>query len=114
MLALIDRYGKLKQQVAVLKKGVLSEQDKFKKLEESLKEKEVLIRSSFEENDMLTFNNTRLTKRVEQLIQQITDMKKTGGGSWGLGWFSGSKQEGQKLKADVDIIQVRYFYFYIS
>ena len=32
---------------------------------------QVALRVSVEENDMLTFNNQRLTKRVEQLMVQL-------------------------------------------
>ena len=65
---------------------------------------QVLLRSSVEENDMLTFNNQRLTRRVEQLVKCVQEEKKNAGGGWGS-FFSGSKAEIARLNADLEVMK---------
>jgi len=79
---------KFKRQNAILKKAVLNEQEKTTNLESVLKEKEVKVQSITEENDLLNFNNQRLTKQVSQLQELLNQEKErksevwSGGGSW--------------------------------
>lgn len=62
------------------------------------------LRVSVEENDMLTFNNQRLTKRVEQLMLQLQEQKQASGSGWG-GFFSGSKTEIARLSDDLEVLK---------
>ena len=71
-------------------------------VENEVRQKEVVLRSSVEENDMLTFNNPRLTKRVEQLMHQLQEEKNKGGGSWG-NFFTGSKAEIARLNDEIAV-----------
>ena len=50
------------------------EQQKNKDLEVQLKEKDVIVRSTLEENELLNFNNQRLTKRITILQAEIAEV----------------------------------------
>jgi len=43
-------------------------------LETNLKEKDIKLRAALEENDILTFNNTQLTKKVTALQTTIQEV----------------------------------------
>lgn len=93
----------MKAQNAVLKKAVLQEQQKSQTLEASVKEREIRLRAALEENDTLSFNNQRLTKRVEVLQSSMEEEKTRASSS---GWFGGAaKQELQKTKESMAILQ---------
>eukprot|EP00658_Telonema_sp_P-2_P011778 TRINITY_DN1450_c0_g1_i4.p1 TRINITY_DN1450_c0_g1~~TRINITY_DN1450_c0_g1_i4.p1 ORF type:complete len:753 (+),score=281.99 TRINITY_DN1450_c0_g1_i4:261-2519(+) len=98
---LLEAYQKSKKDVSHLRKAVVSDQETKKFHEAVIKEKEVLLRSSVEENDMLTFNNQRLTRRVEQLVLHLQEEKKNSTG-WGS-FFSGSKAEIARLNSDLEV-----------
>ena len=51
---------------------------------------------------MLTFNNQRLTKRVEQLVVGLHEEQNNAGRGWGS-FFSGSKSEITRLNLDLDV-----------
>ena len=72
---LIAQYRRLHAEKQTVKAAYLMEKQKVQSMESVVKEKEVVLRSSVEENDMLTFKNQRLTKRVEQLMLQLSDEK---------------------------------------
>jgi protein phosphatase 1 regulatory subunit 21 len=100
---LLEEYQKVKTQNAILKKAVLQEQQKSQQLEIQSKDRDVRLRASLEENDTLSFNNQRLTKRVE-VLQASIEEEKTKAASGG--WFGGAaKQELQKTKESMAILQ---------
>jgi len=101
---LLEAYQKSKKENQVLKKALITDQETHKFHESVIKEKEVLLRSSVEENDMLTFNNQRLTRRVEQLVKCVQEEKKNAGGGWGS-FFSGSKAEIARLNSDLEVMK---------
>eukprot|EP00029_Vermamoeba_vermiformis_P013262 TRINITY_DN8178_c0_g1_i1.p1 TRINITY_DN8178_c0_g1~~TRINITY_DN8178_c0_g1_i1.p1 ORF type:complete len:1000 (+),score=270.50 TRINITY_DN8178_c0_g1_i1:144-3143(+) len=99
---LVKELSRIKTQNAILKKAFVQEQQKNQQLETNLKEKEIKLRAALEENDILTFNNTQLTKKVTALQTTIQEEK---GKSSSGGWFSGgAKQELQKKKDEIDIL----------
>jgi hypothetical protein len=99
---LVKELSRIKTQNAILKKAFVQEQQKNQQVEINLKEKEIKLRAALEENDILTFNNTQLTKKVTALQTTIQEEK---GKSSGGGWFSGgAKQELQKKKDEIDIL----------
>lgn len=99
---LLEAYQKCKKESQLLRKALIADQEAHKFHESVIKEKEVLLRSSVEENDMLTFNNQRLTRRVEQLVRHLEEEKKNAGAGWGS-FFSGSKAEIARLNADLEV-----------
>ncbi len=50
------------------------EQQKNGQLETNLKDKDIKLRAALEENDILTFNNTQLTKKVTALQTTIQEV----------------------------------------
>lgn len=63
------------------------------------------LRTVSEESDSLTFNNARLTKRVEVLQQALEEEKSKSASSSG-GWFgSGAKAELAKVQAEMAILR---------
>jgi len=79
------------------------EQEKNKKLQTEVKEKDIRIRAASEETDTLSFNNQRLTKRVEALQKAVEEER--GKASQG-GWFgAGAKQELLKVREDLQLVQ---------
>lgn len=85
-----------------MKTAYLAAQEKVAGVESVVKQKEVVLRSSVEENDMLTFNNQRLTKRVEQLMIQLQEAKAKASSSWG-GFFSGANVEIARLNEALEV-----------
>jgi len=71
---LLLELDRIKKQNAILKKAVLLEQQKSQALEANIKEKEIQLRSATEENDLLNFNIGRLTKRTQQLQEQLNEV----------------------------------------
>lgn len=53
---------------------LLKEQQKNQQLETHLKDKDIKLRAALEENDILTFNNTQLTKKVTALQTTIQEV----------------------------------------
>eukprot|EP00656_Telonema_subtile_P001761 TRINITY_DN10762_c0_g2_i1.p1 TRINITY_DN10762_c0_g2~~TRINITY_DN10762_c0_g2_i1.p1 ORF type:complete len:930 (+),score=259.29 TRINITY_DN10762_c0_g2_i1:130-2919(+) len=101
---LLEAYQKCKKESQLLRKALIADQETHKFHESVIKEKEVLLRSSVEENDMLTFNNQRLTRRVEQLILHLQEEKKNVGAGWGS-FFSGSTTEIARLNSHLEVSQ---------
>jgi len=99
---LLEAYQRCKKETTLLKKALIADQETHAFHENVIKEKEVLLRSSVEENDMLTFNNQRLTKRVEQLVVGLHEEQNNAGRGWGS-FFSGSKSEITRLNLDLDV-----------
>ena len=65
-----------RQGYVFLMQGVVQEQAKTKSLELALKDKEVALRAAAEETDALQFNNDRLTKRIEKMLQHAKEVCK--------------------------------------
>ena len=99
---LVARYQKLHAELQTVKAAYVATQEKVSAVESIVKDKEVVLRSSVEENDMLTFNNQRLTKRVEQLMIQLQEEKSMASSSWG-GFFSGAKDEIARLNTQMAV-----------
>jgi len=99
---LLAQYQKLHAELQTVKQAYITSQEKVNGVEAVVKDKEVVLRLSVEENDMLTFNNQRLTKRVEQLMMQLQEEKSKSNSSWG-GFFSGAKVEIARLKDDMEV-----------
>ncbi|KAH3732311.1 protein phosphatase 1 regulatory subunit 21 [Pelomyxa schiedti] len=93
---------KLRMYLAVLKRGVIQEQQKNKELDEALKQKEVLLRTLTEKNDVLEFNNSRLTKKIAVLEEEMSQSKKRGKGD---SWFSvTAKGDLNKVREELGIV----------
>jgi hypothetical protein len=71
---LVKELSRIKTQNAILKKAFVQEQQKNQQVEINLKEKEIKLRAALEENDILTFNNTQLTKKVTALQTTIQEI----------------------------------------
>ena len=52
----------------------IQEQERTKSLELTLREKDDKIRASIEEIDNLSFNNTRLTKRIQAMQNELEEV----------------------------------------
>lgn len=96
---LLQEYTKVKSQNAILKKAVLQEQQRTKEATSKVKEQDVALREAMEKNELLLFNNERLTKRIGSLQAQLSDTKKTDGASW----FSGSKSVLKQKELDLEV-----------
>ena len=113
---LLQEYNKIKKQNGILKKAVIQVRDKFlvsvyksnevqeKQLHTQLqvesKEREIAHRATREENEILSFNNQRLTKRLTKLQEEFSDKNK----HESSGWFSsGSKTELARVKHSLEV-----------
>uniref|UniRef100_A0A6B2KY86 Protein phosphatase 1 regulatory subunit 21 N-terminal domain-containing protein n=1 Tax=Arcella intermedia TaxID=1963864 RepID=A0A6B2KY86_9EUKA len=88
---MLEEYTKVTQNVGILKNAYLKEQETKVELAKKLQEVEIKCSKWEEENEILTFNNDRLTKRVAMLQDELeTSQSKSSSG-----WFSwgGSKEE---------------------
>ena len=99
---LIGQYQKLRAELHTVKNAYIAAQRKVAGVESVVKQKEVVLRSSVEENDMLTFNNQRLTKRVEQLMIQLQEAKTKASSTWS-GFFSGANVEIARLNEEMAV-----------
>lgn len=94
---LVEEYNKLQKKNQVLKKAVLQvchpfgllwlfqEQETTKELGAVVREKEVALRATKEENEVLSFNNERLTKRVTILQKSMNEQVRL---DWHVEWHS--------------------------
>ena len=72
---LLQEYTKVKSQNAILKKAVLQEQQRSKDAASKAKEQDVALREAMEKNELLLFNNERLTKRIGSLQAQLSEVR---------------------------------------
>ncbi|KAG2386258.1 hypothetical protein C9374_002704 [Naegleria lovaniensis] len=70
---LIKEFQKYKQKYNKWKKIVNQEESKWKQTQIDLEKKESELRNKIEENDILTFNNQRLEKRMAQLMFDLEE-----------------------------------------
>jgi len=90
--------NKFKKHNAVLKKALLQEQERTKSLELSLREKDDKIRASI---DNLSFNNTRLTKRIQAMQNELEEkLQKSSSG-----WFGGGKKLLAQKDEEIQVLQ---------
>jgi len=102
--------AKLKAQNTLLKKAVKQEKARSTDLETQNRYYEQELRRNAEDHDMLTFNNDRLTKRVDVLVAQLEEATKSpaGGGGW-FGWGAAAapdpslEKEMSVLREDLDL-----------
>eukprot|EP00002_Diphylleia_rotans_P030100 TRINITY_DN6168_c0_g1_i6.p1 TRINITY_DN6168_c0_g1~~TRINITY_DN6168_c0_g1_i6.p1 ORF type:complete len:713 (+),score=135.87 TRINITY_DN6168_c0_g1_i6:52-2190(+) len=115
---LLEECKKLKAQNSVLKKAFLQEQQKtgslegvYRDKESELKEKDTRLRACLEENDILTFNNKRLTKRVEQMVTEIEELKQRRPDASNYmagnitGWIWKGNQGPSKAEQDLEVLR---------
>lgn len=92
---LILDFKKHKSHNSVLKKAVIQEREKSTRLQEELEVKDLALRDKLEEISTLNFNNTRLEKRLTQVLLEFEDFKKrTTAKTQGGGFFSGLLPKG--------------------
>ncbi|KAL9656556.1 hypothetical protein ABK040_012139 [Willaertia magna] len=72
---LIKEFQKYKTKYSKWKKTFNIEQTKQKQVQSDLEKKENELKHKIEENDILSFNNQRLEKRVAQLMFDLEDLK---------------------------------------
>eukprot|EP01105_Mastigella_eilhardi_P015298 TRINITY_DN3490_c0_g1_i2.p2 TRINITY_DN3490_c0_g1~~TRINITY_DN3490_c0_g1_i2.p2 ORF type:complete len:437 (+),score=165.21 TRINITY_DN3490_c0_g1_i2:40-1311(+) len=91
-----EELEKMAKYVVILKKAVVQEQQKNEELTKALKEKEVNLRQAVEKDDILTFNNQRLSKRVQVMQDELQQAQTKKGKSEGGGWFGGGSSSAAK------------------
>jgi len=79
---LIQEYSKIKAQNAILKKAVITEQEKNEELQNALKSQEQLLRKNKQELENLEFHNESLTKRVAALQSDLASNPPKSSNSW--------------------------------
>jgi len=85
---------------------MVEELQKNETLQGSLKAEQTKLREAMEQNDILSFNNTRLTKRVRMLQKEMKENEKKRSSSSSLSFFSrGVKQELTKSKETLAVIR---------
>eukprot|EP01117_Protostelium_nocturnum_P007596 TRINITY_DN2721_c0_g1_i1.p1 TRINITY_DN2721_c0_g1~~TRINITY_DN2721_c0_g1_i1.p1 ORF type:complete len:985 (-),score=449.99 TRINITY_DN2721_c0_g1_i1:37-2991(-) len=99
---LLVEYSKCKQKVVVLKQGILKEKERNEQHEKMMRDKEVFVRSSMEKIDFLEFANTKLSKTVTALQDEIQELKSNSGGSW----FGGGKKQLAQKDEELKILRI--------
>eukprot|EP00931_Biecheleriopsis_adriatica_P036509 TRINITY_DN21025_c0_g1_i2.p1 TRINITY_DN21025_c0_g1~~TRINITY_DN21025_c0_g1_i2.p1 ORF type:complete len:891 (-),score=247.66 TRINITY_DN21025_c0_g1_i2:8-2680(-) len=109
MQKLKEKYNTLKQNNAVLKKGLLDKQEECTRLEQQLKEKETTLRQQMEEIDHLQFQNGRMSKQLGTLTAQVEEQQKQKQqSSWSVGGLIGGKQQQEAIqKAENELTLLR-------
>jgi len=96
---LAEEYNKIKRENQILKKAVLQEHEKAAVVGQTMREAEIKVQTMMEENEALTFNNDRLTKRVAILQKEVNEKAQA------AGWFNwGDGEELQKSKTQVEVL----------
>ncbi|KAI9142641.1 hypothetical protein BKA69DRAFT_1037653 [Paraphysoderma sedebokerense] len=99
---LIQEYSKIKAQNSLLKKAVIDEKSQTEDLEAELKAKEQEIKKSVQQLELLSFHNQNLSKRIENLQQQLKTQQKSS--SW-FGGGSSTKKELEITRKTMDAVR---------
>eukprot|EP00736_Rhodelphis_marinus_P014137 Rmarinus@m.617 len=97
---ILYEYSRMKQQVSSLKKSFDKKETEDRT---ALRQKDVQLRQALEKIDSLEFNNQRLSKRVDQLKDELEKARKT---EWKIPTFLPSTRSDQReLRKAHDVLQ---------